>query len=125
MNLLEVALGSNFASGVLLAAAALILYPVLYREVRVRPDAFWTREDVLGVLFAPLITMLLVLAIMFTGMGVSAWSVQPPTGQELTLAGAAAVVTALTWIGLLPAREGRAAKDEEGARQPQAAVATG
>ncbi len=95
---LEFPFDSPLAGAALCAAAALIVYPVLRREARVRPHAWWTREEVVGIAFAPVITILLAFAAMLAALAAQGSAVQAATSQELTVVGGAVAVTALVWI---------------------------
>ena len=122
MSPLEFPFDSPLAGAALSAAAALILYPVLRREARVRPNAWWTREEVVGIAFAPVITILLAFAAMLAALAAQGSAVQAATPQEFAVVGGALVLTALVWIGTSIGQRATAPDTRDGVRHTRAAT---
>ena len=84
--------------GAVIASVALMLYAIMRREARVRPDAGWTREDVLSILVAPFVTIAGAVGVVFVVLGVQRWAVVPPSAIDLVIVGLALGLTATTWV---------------------------
>ena len=124
MSSLEFVLGSHLVSSAVLAAFALVVFALLQREIRVRPDAPWTGETVIGIAFAPLITIALFGAVVLGGVVMQNWATQPASMHELGAATAAALLAALAFILTAPRTERHAATRRTGVSR-QTVTATG
>ena len=121
MSLFEFISDSHLVSAALATASGLILFAIMRREGRVRPDSLVMREHVVAIVFAPLITVLILASAIFTTYTFQTLSTQPPNAQQWALAVGAALITVIVWTLTSPAR---AAGDSSDSRDVQQRLVT-